>query len=36
MKSKDKSIDVSRLQNGIYLVKINAENGTLIEKIIKQ
>lgn len=36
LNSKDKIIDVSGLQNGIYLVKINAENGTLIEKIIKQ
>lgn len=36
LNSKDKNIDVSGLQKGIYLVKINTKNGTLVEKIIKQ
>ncbi len=34
--SKSKTIDVSGLQSGIYLLKINTENGILTQKIIKQ
>ncbi|HTO35279.1 MAG TPA: T9SS type A sorting domain-containing protein [Flavobacterium sp.] len=34
--SKDKTIDVSKLKNGIYLLKINTENGVLTEKIMKK
>jgi len=34
--SKHKNIDVSELQKGIYLLKINTDKGSVIEKIIKQ
>jgi len=36
LNSKDKNIDVSGLQSGIYLLKINTNQGSLTEKIIKQ
>ena len=34
--SSNKTIEVGALQKGIYIVKINTDTGTLIEKIIKQ
>lgn len=34
--SEEKSIDVSGLQSGIYLLKITTNNGILTQKIIKQ
>lgn len=34
--SKTKTIDVSELQNGIYLLKINTNQGSYIQKFIKQ
>ncbi len=30
------SIDVSNLNNGMYLLKINAENKTITKRVIKQ
>lgn len=36
LKSINKNIDVSGLEKGIYLVKINTDNGILTQKIIKR
>ena len=32
--TKDKNIDLSGLQKGVYLARISSENGTTTEKII--
>ena len=34
--SKEHTIDVSALNNGIYFVRINSENGSVTKKLIKE
>lgn len=34
--SNDSTIDLSRRENGIYFLKIKTENGSIVEKIVKE
>ncbi|MEI7979192.1 MAG: T9SS type A sorting domain-containing protein, partial [Bacteroidota bacterium] len=36
LQSNQKSIDISGLENGIYIVQIATENGVLNSKFVKQ
>ena len=36
LQSKQKTIDINSLENGIYVVQIETENGVLNSKFVKQ
>ena len=36
LQSKQKTIDINSLENGIYVIQIETENGVLNSKFVKQ